>query len=125
MDETGIRARAEQVLWAIVSLYAEGDDTVRESIRDLFNRHTSFRWGAHLPREWATASDFRARLILMSAHDQGSDTRDEVLTLQSWCAKARDAGIDVGPILIEVAGMSSEVDRYGMGSTRRMILSYS
>ncbi len=36
--------------------------------------------------------------------------------------RARRAGIDVDPILHEVAAMSSDVDRYGMGSTRTIIL---
>ena len=30
--------------------------------------------------------------------------------------------MDIKPILIEVAGLSSDLDRYGMGSTRQFLL---
>jgi hypothetical protein len=80
--------------------------------------------GGSLPREWNTAEEFRARLVHLSARDQGADTRDEILALQDLCNRARQAGIDVDPILDEVAAMSSDVDRYGMGSMRSVILGY-
>jgi hypothetical protein len=114
----------ETLLRTIIDLYAVGDVAERAAVRDLFRRYTSFRWGAHLPRDWSTRDEFRARLILLSAHDQGADTRDEILTLQHTCNEARRFGIDVAPILDEVAAMSSDVDLYGMGSMREVILSY-
>ncbi|GAA4724971.1 hypothetical protein [Phytohabitans rumicis] len=120
----GVADQAEAVLRAIISGYAGGDDAVRAAIRRLFDRYKSFRWAVHLPRQWHTAEDFRARLIHMSARDQGADTRDEILALQDMCERAMTAGIDVGPILDEVAAMSSDVDRYGMGSMKDVILQY-
>jgi hypothetical protein len=116
--------QAEAVLRAVLSLYAAGGDDVRVAIRRLFDRYTSFRWAAHLPRDWDSAADFRARLIHMSARDQGPDTRDEILALWDLCERALRAGIDVGPILDEVAAISSDVDRYGMGSMRDVFLRY-
>jgi hypothetical protein len=119
-----VQARAETVLRAVIEAYAAGDQATRATIRRLFDRYDSFRWAAHLPRDWSTADDFRARLVHLSARDQASDTRDEIMALQHLCDQARRAGIDVDPILDEVAAMSSDVDRYGMGSMRAVILAY-
>jgi hypothetical protein len=117
----GVDGRAEAVLRAIVEAYAGGDEATRARIRGWFDRYPSFRWGAHLPRDWDTAAEFRARLVHLSARDQGADTRDEILALGELCARAARAGIDTGPVLDEVAAMSSDLDRYGMGSTREVI----
>jgi hypothetical protein len=114
--------RAEAAVRAVVEVYAAGGETVRAAVRRLFDRYTSFRWAAHLPREWDTAEQFRAHLIHLSARDQGSDTRDEILLLGGLCDRALSLGIATGPILDEVAAMSSDEDRYGMGSMRRFIL---
>jgi hypothetical protein len=116
--------QADAVLRAVIELYDGGDETARAAVRRMFDRYTSFRWAAHLPRDWDTAHEFRARLVHLSARDQGPDTRDEILALQDLCARAEQAGIDVDPILDEVAAMSSDVDRYGMGSMRSVILHY-
>ncbi|WP_329267137.1 hypothetical protein [Streptomyces sp. NBC_01451] len=115
MDEAGVRAEAESVLRALIAVYAQGDEALRASVRGLFSRYTSFRWATHLPVE-PTPEGFRQRLLHMSAVDQGSDTRDELLSLRDLCADARTAGIDLGPILREVAELSSREDKYGMGS---------
>jgi hypothetical protein len=120
----GVAGPAEALLGNIIEVYAIGDETVRAAIRRLFDRYTSFRWGAGLPRDWHTAAEFRAHLIHLSACDQGDDPRDEILTLQDLCDRARPEGIDVDHILTEVAAMSSDVDRYGMGSMRDIILGY-
>lgn len=117
----GVEAETQAVLEAIIKAYAGGD---RPAIRELFDRYASFRWAAQLPQDWSTADGFRAHLIHLSARDQGADTRDEILTLQALCDQAHQNGIDVGPILDEVAAMSSDVDRYGMGSMRQIIHAY-
>ncbi|HEY3033496.1 MAG TPA: hypothetical protein VGJ54_02395, partial [Streptosporangiaceae bacterium] len=44
--------QAEAILRAVIEIYAAGDETVRAAIRKLFDRHKSFRWAAHLPRDW-------------------------------------------------------------------------
>ena len=118
----GVRERAEAAVRALVEAYAAGDGATRARIRGLFDRYGHFRWGAHLPRDWGTAAELRARLVHLSARDQGGDARDEILELQDLCERAARAGIDAGPVLDEVAAMSSDVDRYGMGSTREIIL---
>ncbi len=120
----GVNDRAEAVLHQVIGLYDGRDEATRATIRGLFDRYPSFRWAAHLPWDWATAVEFRARLIHLSARDQGADTRDEILALQDLCERAGRCGVDVGPILAEVAAISSDVDRYGMGSMRSILLRY-
>lgn len=125
MDQLDVRDRCETLLRAMVDRYATGDNATREAIRTLFDRYPSFRWAAHLPHEWRTAAEFRAHLLHLSARDQGADTRDEILTLQALCDRARELGLDTAPILSEVAAISSDTDRYGMGSTRDIIRRYA
>jgi hypothetical protein len=120
----GVEDQAVAVVQAIVELYAAGDETIRATLRGMFDQYTSFRWAAHLPRDVRTADDFRARLVHLSARDQAADPRDEILTLQSMCDQARQAGVDINPILDEVAALSSDIDRYGMGSMRSIIHRY-
>ncbi|SNS88328.1 hypothetical protein SAMN05421812_102203 [Asanoa hainanensis] len=68
------------------------------------------------------AAEFRAELIRWAARDQGNDTRDELLRLRDLVEQARTAGVDLAPIVAEVAELSSTEDRYGMGSTRDLLL---
>lgn len=42
--------------------------------------------------------------------------------LRAVCEEARAAGVAVDPVLREVAAMSGDVDRYGMGSPRGLLL---
>jgi len=120
----GLEQQAAAVLRAVIDLYAGGDETIREAVRRLFARYTSFRWAAYLPREWHADAEFRDRLILLAAHDQGADPRDEILTLQGLCDHARANGIEVESIVEAVAEMASDVDKYGMGSMRGIMLRY-
>lgn len=124
LGRLGVDDRAEAAVRTVIEVYAAGDETLRAAVRRLFDRYTSFRWAAQLPREWDTAEEFRAHLIHLSARDQGADTRDEILVLRDLCDRALGLGIDTGPILNEVAAMSSDEDRYGMGSMRGVILAY-
>ncbi|WP_034591751.1 hypothetical protein [Hamadaea tsunoensis] len=120
----GVDEQAQVVLRAVLDLYASGDERTRSSLRGLFDRYTAFRWAAHLPSTWDSPEEFRAHLIHLSVRDQGADTRDEILELQGLCEQARRAGIDPRPALAEVAAMSSDENRYGMGSMRSIFLTY-
>jgi hypothetical protein len=117
LDEAGVRAEAEEALRALLHRYEHGDDRTRSAVRALFERHSSFRWAAHLP-----GADFRTRLLHLSARDQASDTRDELLELTDLCARARAEGVDIRPLLREVAALSGTTDKYGMGSIRDILL---
>jgi hypothetical protein len=56
--------------------------------------------------------------------DQGRDSRDALLALRHLYSEAAGAGIDPALLLREVAGLSSTVNKYGMGSTCDMLLKY-
>lgn len=120
LDRAGVRPEAEAVLAEILGRYAE-DDAARPGLRALFDRYGSFRWAVH-PRFPVTPDGVRSALLLHSVRDQGADVRDEILAVRSVCDEARAAGVDVDPILREVAAMSSDVDRHGMGSVRALFL---
>lgn len=65
-----------------------------------------------------TPQGFRQRLLKMSVEDQRRDARDMMVALNDLCGQARNAGVDIRPLLLDVAELSSDVDEYGMGSTR-------
>jgi hypothetical protein len=120
-EEAGVAAEAGAALSALLDAYDSGDDRIRAEVRDIFRRNPSFRWGVGLGATWSSAADFRRRLLLISAHDQGEDPRDELVTLWGLCAEARKRGIDIEPIVHEVAALSGDADHYGMGTTRHLI----
>jgi hypothetical protein len=121
LDEAGVRAQAEQFLSELIEYYPTADDAMRQSIRKLFEDHRSFSWAATLPYQPVTDEYFRAHLILFSIKDHEQDTRDALVLLDSLCEKARLAGVKIGPILKEIAELSSDVNKYGMGSTRSLL----
>jgi hypothetical protein len=121
LAQAGIKDEAHSALRTVLELYDSGDATARTEIRALFDRCRYFRWAAHLPLE-STPAGFRLRLLHFSVIDQGSDPRDEILHLQDLCTRAHQADVDISPILVEIAALSSDVDKYGMGSTRDFLL---
>jgi hypothetical protein len=121
LDEAGIRAPVEALLLEILELYAKSDEGTRVALRDLFHRYHAFSWAAVLPQD-PSPEGFRRQLLLLSLKDQGMDTRDEILWLQLICKRAHLAGVDLKPTLELVAGLSSDVDRFGMGSTKDLLL---
>lgn len=66
--------------------------------------------------------EFRRRLVHVSAVDQGTDPRDDLMAIWSLCNRARARGNEVEPALREVADLSSDVDLYGFGSMRVLIM---
>lgn len=121
VDQAGVADRAAVALDALLDAYATEDEPTRARVRTIFDVYGSFRWAVHLPREWTTEAEFRRRLLHLSACDQGSDPRDEMLHLQELCARAEQLGIATEPARREAAAISSDVDRYGMGSTRHLL----
>ena len=123
LDQAGVRPQTEELLAELVEYYRTVDADTRQSIRKLFEDHRSFAWAASLPYEPVTDESFRAHLILFSIKDHERDTRDAIVLLHELCEKARLAGVKTGPILEEIAELSSDVNKYGMGSTRSLLLS--
>ena len=122
LDEAGARDTAETLLAEILAGYAQGTVQTRAAIRQLFQQHKSFSWAATLSVPRTTSDGLRQHLILFSIIDQGRDSRDAWLTLQELCQGGKAAGLDLAPVLREVAAMSSHVNKSGMGSTSQMLL---
>ncbi|MCI0609555.1 MAG: hypothetical protein L0Z71_10900 [Anaerolineae bacterium] len=121
LDAAGVRAEAEKFLSELTEYYPTADSDIRQSIRKLFENHPSFSWAATLPYQPITDKAFRDHLVLFSIKDHEQDTRDALILLDSLCETARSAGVNIGSILQEIAELSSDVNKYGMGSTRSLL----
>jgi hypothetical protein len=108
----------------LISAYAKASDETRSVIRRMFVQYRSFAWAAALSTRPISVQGLRQHLILFSMKDQGRDSRDALLTLQEIVRDADTAGVDKAAVLREVADMSSSTNRYGMGSTRDMLLRF-
>ena len=125
LEEAVIKSEAEALLESILRRYSVSDETTRIAIRRLFERYSSFRWASSLACAPTTAEGFRLHVLHLSVRDQATDARDELLALRYVCAQAAKSGVDIAPILNDVAALSSDVDKYGMGSTKRFLLDAS
>ena len=77
LAQLGVGDETAATLRAVIAVYREDDETTRAAIRSLFDRYPSFRWAAHLPRDWAGADDFRDRLAHLRARSRrGGPRRD-------------------------------------------------
>jgi hypothetical protein len=121
LDEAGVRSITEVLLESLICEYQTSDEVARRTIRRLFYTYRHFAWAATLSVTPTTEGDFRKHLTLFSMRDQGEDSRDALLELQELCTQARAAGVNTAPILREVAQMSSDENRFGMGSTRSQL----
>jgi len=90
----------QATLVAAIDLYVESSAEKRQEIREIFRRNAAFAWAA----------------THFSIIDQGTDARDAVLWLADLCTSWHDQDIRR-----EVAELSSDVDRYGFGSTRSLL----
>jgi hypothetical protein len=122
VDEAGVATEATAALEVLLDAYETGGPAIREEVRGIFRDCPSFRWAVHLPPEWESAAEFRRRLMHVSATDQGADPRDQLMAIWYLCNRARERGIDVDPVLREVADLSSDADPYNFGSMRTMIM---
>ena len=122
LDEAGVRVEAERLVGELIEAYRCGTPAAREELRGLLTGLPAFGWAAQTQASSATTDGFRIVLLWLSLLDQGRDPRDLLVTLDHECALAGAAGVDVGAVLVEIAGLSSEADRYGFGSTRDILL---
>lgn len=121
LDQAGVRPQAQALLKKTIEIYSAASEDDRERIRLIFQRYAVFAWAAALPQGPATREWFRRQLLHFSIMDQGTDSRDAVVWLDAIRAKAAKARVDLKPILKEVAALSSNRDRYGMGSTQEQL----
>ncbi|SPF03589.1 hypothetical protein [Streptomyces sp. MA5143a] len=120
LDEANVREQAETALCDLLDLYEHSDEPVRAAVRALLRRYASFTWATSLPPA-RTPESFRRELLLLSARDHGHDTRDELVTLHDLSRRAAEAGVDLRPLLLEVAALSSTENRHGTGSLREIL----
>ena len=123
LEAADVREPTAAILSEMIAGYRATDAATRQRLRALFASHPSFAWAATLPYS-ATMSRarFDDHLTLFSLRDQGRDTRDAILELDALCADAKRLGFDLTGELEDAAALSSDVDKYGMGSTRRLLL---
>jgi hypothetical protein len=122
LEEAGIESEVHTLLENLMPYYAQGTAQQREEVRALLQKCSAFRWAASFRGKADSADSFRMDILLLSACDLGSDTRDTILRLRHLCRVARGAGVDIAPILTEIAAISSDIDKYGMGSVRTLLL---
>jgi hypothetical protein len=121
LDEAGIRLEAEELLEEILEGYSKGDAPLRDAIRKLLAQHRAFTWATGVVAPPTTKYGFRQHLLRLSAVDHAMDLRDTFLELGALCDDAQAAGVDIGPILREVAELSSDVPMSYMGSVKAML----
>ncbi|KOG34648.1 hypothetical protein [Streptomyces resistomycificus] len=121
LDEANVREEAEAALSRLLDLYERGDEQTRSEVRALLERCHSFHWATGLPAA-RTPDGFRRHVVYLSARDHGRDTRDEMVASNRLCEQARGAQVDTRPLLLEVAEISGDEERYGMGSIRQILL---
>lgn len=122
LDEAGVRAEMQSLLRELIVVYQKTSKDVRVALRKFLADYRAFAWAASLPSDSRTAEGLRDQLLLFSLKDQGRDSRDALLELQHLCREARISGVDAAPILKEVAALSSEENKFKMGSTKEMLL---
>lgn len=121
------------VLKEIAQVYVPADEESRIQIR---NRLKSFKRISYsmesfpysLKEEITTAQDvdiFRFGLIVASIQDQAIDCRDWSLSVGPLIGKAKSVGIDVNPVLREVADISDpEKHEHAFWTTRDAFLRF-
>jgi hypothetical protein len=121
LDQAGVRDEAQDALASILEAYATEPEDVRKTIRVLLADYSAFIWAVYPKDSVTTADGFRQYLLMLSAVDQSKDIRDTMLSVHALCAEARSAGVNIEPILLEVAAISSNEGIGNMGSLRSVL----
>jgi hypothetical protein len=122
INEFGHGEEIETVFDEIIDRFESLNGDQRQMIIDLIRTNQSVMYGV-VPRvDMDTQEGFRKRLMLFIIEDQGADPRDALVQLREYRKQGEKLGFDVNSILEEVAHLASDRDRYGWGSTRKLIL---
>ena len=122
LERAGIRVDAEALVNDIANTYTNSDAPTRQTIRELFVQYRAFAWAAPSPWPLTSPDGLRRHLLMFSILDQGQDSRDANLALKHIVATAEAGHVDVTPVLQDVAALSSDDNKFGMGSTSDMLL---
>lgn len=118
----GLKSRADAIVQQIVDEFPKLTAENRRKVSELVNRYSGINWLTDLMRKVESIEAFRLSLTWFVIMDQGKDTRDAILELESYISKGKTFGYPVKALLQEISRMASEQDRYGWGSTRDLIL---
>jgi len=123
--DPALHDRVKAVTGEMAEVYLIGNDEQRASIRSLITRMRGIQYFMAIPasqiRSSADAGKFRLALLFESMADLRDDTRDVILAVHELCHAGRQAGIDVERYRNEIAALSSDVDRHGLGSMRSLL----
>jgi hypothetical protein len=123
LEQAGVKSEAEALIEDLIAAYRSGNDAARDHIRAMLSGHESFDWAVGFPPVVPDpAENFRRQLLRLSMSDQGRDARDLMMALEGRHREALAAGVNLAPIAEEIAALSSDKDRYGMGSTKQIFL---
>ena len=123
-DTAGLRAEIETLFGDIVDRFEGYDEVQRQHIIDMLANYDALLWSAVIDADINTQDGFRKHMILFVLHDQGKDTRDAMLALETYFAEAEKMKIDARSIFKEMALLYSTNDKFGWGSTRDLFLRY-
>jgi hypothetical protein len=121
------------VLQEIADVYASADETLRIRMRGFLkkfqNISSSMESVPYLVREYLKSAQdadiFRFGLIVASMQDQAIDCRDWSLSVSALIGEAKSVGIDVNPIVQEVADISDpEEHKHAFWTTRNAFLRF-
>lgn len=121
IDEAGVRAQAEALMSELLDCYSSGSIAERSAVRAILRDNRAFTWATPIEGEPHTMGGFRRQLLRISAADGVLDYRDATVEVAALCATAREHGIDIQPILREIAEISSS-DAADSGDSMQQIL---
>jgi tetratricopeptide (TPR) repeat protein len=123
-----LREQFLMVTKEIIDVYFKSNYEQCASIRIFLNNYKGvqdFLGAKSLSAEFDNDTElFIFRLVSFSMREW-YDPRDEITSLDWFCEAAEQAGVEIRPYLEKVARLSSDENRYGMGSKRDMILAKS
>lgn len=123
-DASGLRNEIETLFEEIIDQFEGLSPQQRTQIIELMNEYQALIYAATIKADPSTYDGFRRAMILFVIKDQGKDTRDAILELSAYHAKAKNQGIDVGTIFKDMADIASTRDKFGWGTTRDLFLKY-
>jgi len=118
-------SRFHEMVEQMATTYLQASPEQCAEVRALIRQFEGVWWCLRLPvRKPEGEREFKLELAVLSMRDHHKDTRDELVTLSGLLRVAHEAGIRVATALKEVAALSSNDDRYGMGSMREILEHY-
>lgn len=121
LDQAGVRTDAEALMRLLIDAYSEGPEKQRQIVRNILAQNRAFTWATGMPEPPTTVSTLRIHLLRLSAENGGGDMRDTIMSVESVCSEAIAAGVNVVPVLKEVANLSSNVMSLNIGSMRTVL----